>query len=260
MSTSNENIYIYGRNPVAEALDNEADRVEKIFVRTSLRDDHISGILDNASTHKIPVSHVPGAKLHELVGNVNDQGIVALMSSVKYQEFGEWLDTVDTSKHPAVLLLDEIEDPHNVGAILRSAAAAGIDAVLVPKHRQAPINATVYKTSAGTAGNIPIVRVGNLNQSIMKLKDAGFWIAGLEMEGGQSLWDLEVDRALAFVIGNEGSGIRQKTSEHCDYHLAIPMYNDVESLNASVTAALVSYEWRRKKPTKLRLNLISLHH
>lgn len=247
MSTDNENIYIYGRNPIREALQKEADRVEKIFVRNSLRDDNISSILNTASQHRIPVSHVPGAKLHELVGGVNDQGIVALMSTIQYQEFGDWIDNIDTAEYPAILLLDEIKDPRNVGAILRSAAAAGINAVLVPKHRQAPISPTVFKTSAGTAGKIPIVRVGNLNQSIMKLKDAGFWIAGLAMEGEQKLWDLKVDRALAFVIGNEGSGIRQKTLEHCDYSFSIPMHNDVESLNASVSAALVCYEWNRKK-------------
>lgn len=247
MSIDNENIYIYGRNPIREALQKEADRVEKIFVRNSLRNDNISFILDTASRHRIPVSHVPGAKLHELVGGVNDQGVVALMSAIQYQEFGDWIDSIDTAEYPAILLLDEIEDPRNVGAILRSAAAAGIDAVLVPKHRQAPMSATVFKTSAGTAGKIPIVRVGNLNQSIMKLKDAGFWIAGLAMDGEQKLWDLEVDRALAFIIGNEGSGIRQKTLEHCDYAFSIPMQNDVESLNASVSAALVCYEWNRKK-------------
>ena len=247
LENSNENIYIYGRNPIREALEKKADRVEKIFVRNSLRDNYISSILNTASQHRIPVSHVPGAKLHELVGSVNDQGIVALMSAIEYREFGEWIDSVDTSDYPAILLLDEIEDPRNVGAILRSAAAAGIEAVLVPKHRQAPISATVFKTSAGTAGTIPIVRVGNLNQSIMKLKDAGFWIAGLAMEGEQKLWDLEVDRALAFVIGNEGNGIRQKTLEHCDYTFSIPMQNGVESLNASVSAALVCYEWNRKK-------------
>jgi 23S rRNA (guanosine2251-2'-O)-methyltransferase len=247
MSTDNENIYIYGRNPVAEALTEEADRVEKIFVRDSLRDDHISKIMNAASAHRIPVSHVPGTKLYELVGSVNDQGVVALMSAIEYHGFGEWIDTVDTSDYPAILLLDEIEDPQNLGAILRSAAAAGISAILVPKHRQAPINATVHKTSAGTAGKIPIVRAGNLNQSIMKLKDAGFWIAGLEMDAEQSLWDLKVDRALAFVIGNEGSGIRQKTLEHCDFNFSIPLHNGVESLNASVSAALVSYEWNRKK-------------
>ena len=247
MTVKNSNIYIYGRNPIREALENEAERVEKIFIRDSLHDSQIPDIFDLASQNRIPISHVPGSKLHDLVGSVNDQGAVALMSAVNYRDLGDWLDEVNTSDYPAVLLLDEIEDPGNLGAILRTAAAAGLSAVLVPKHRQAPVNATVYKTSAGTAGRIPIVRVGNLNQAIMKLKDAGFWIGGLDMEGDQDLWTLEVDRPLAFVIGNEGSGIREKTLEHCDYHFRIAMENNVESLNASVSAALLCYEWKRKR-------------
>ncbi|WP_440999621.1 23S rRNA (guanosine(2251)-2'-O)-methyltransferase RlmB [Fodinibius sp. SL11] len=246
MPENDNNIYIYGRNPIKEALNNEAERMEKIFVRDSLHDSQLPDIFGLASQHRIPISHVPGSKLFELVGKVNDQGVVALMSQISYQDFGNWLDTVDTSTYPAVLLLDEIEDPGNLGAMLRTAAAAGIAAVLVPKHRQAPINATVHKTSAGTAGRIPIVRVGNLNQSIMKLKEEGFWICGLDMNGDQDLWDLEVDRPLAFVVGNEGSGISQKTLEHCDYKFRIPMENNVESLNASVSAALLCYEWKRK--------------
>ncbi|SMO77454.1 23S rRNA (guanosine(2251)-2'-O)-methyltransferase RlmB [Fodinibius sediminis] len=247
MPDTDSNIYIYGRNPMLEALTNEADRIEKIFVRDSLRDSDLSEIFRLASQHRIPISHVPGTKLYDLVGSVNDQGVVALMSAVRYRNFGEWLDSIDTSTYPAILLLDEIEDPGNFGAILRTAAAAGMAAVLVPKHRQAPVNATVYKTSAGTAGRIPIVRAGNLNQAILKLKEAGFWIGGLDTEGTQSLWELDVDRPLAFVIGNEGSGIRQKTLEHCDYHFRIPMENNVESLNASVSAALLCYEWKRKR-------------
>lgn len=243
---SNDSIYIYGRNPIEEALTTEGDRIEKIFVRDSISDSQLSEIFDLASQHRIPISHVPGSKLYELVGSVNDQGVVALRSEIAYQDFGNWLDSIDTSSYPAILLMDEIEDPGNLGAILRTAAAAGISAVLVPKHRQAPVNATVYKTSAGTAGRIPIVRVGNLNQAIMKLKDEGFWIGGLDMNGDQELWDLEVDRPLAFVIGNEGSGISQKTLEHCDYNIKIPMNNQVESLNASVSAGLICYEWRRK--------------
>lgn len=246
MSKDNANIYIYGKNTIEESLYTEPDRIDKIFVRDSMRDSQLKEIFKAASTHKIPISHVPGSKLFDLVGNVNDQGVVALKSAVSYQEFGEWLDTVDTSTRPCILLLDEIVDPGNLGAILRTSAAAGIAAVLVPKHRQAPVNATVYKTSAGTAGRIPIVRVGNLNQSILKLKDAGFWIAGLDTNGDSLLWDMEVDRPLAFIIGNEASGIRQKTLEHCDYRVNIPMSNNVESLNASVSAALVCYEWRRK--------------
>ena len=243
---SENNIYIYGRNPIKEALTNEAERVEKIFVRDSLHDSQLSELFNLASQYRIPISHVPGSKLYDLVGSVNDQGVVALMSQISYQDFGTWLDAIDTSTYPAVLLLDEIEDPGNLGAMLRTAVAAGIAAVLVPKHRQAPVNATVYKTSAGTAGRIPIVRAGNLNQAIMKLKDEGFWIGGLDMEGDQKLWDLEVDRPLAFVVGNEGSGISKKTLEHCDYKFRIPMENNVESLNASVSAALLCYEWRRK--------------
>lgn len=247
MTDNDSNNFIYGRNPVEEALYNEAERVEKIYVRKSVRNTQLTDLFDLASQHRIPISHVPGSKLHQLVGDVNDQGVVAQMSKISYESLGAWLDTVDTSTYPAVLLIDEITDPGNLGAILRTAVAAGISAVLVPKHRQAPINATVYKTSAGTAGRIPIVRAGNLNQAIMKLKDEGFWIGGLDMKGDQLLWDLEIDRPLAFVVGNEESGISQKTLEHCDYTFRIPMENNVESLNASVSAALLCYEWKRKR-------------
>ncbi len=247
MDEERSNLYIYGRNPVLETLREEPERVEKVYVRNSIRDSEVSSIFELSSYNNVPINHVPGNRLYEMVGNVSDQGVVAQISAVGYLEFGEWMDSIEIDSYPGILILDEIEDPHNVGAILRSAAAAGIDAVLVPKHRQAPINATVYKTSAGTAGKIPVVRMGNTNQCIMKLKEEGFWIAGLAMEGSQPLWDLQVDRALAFIIGNEGSGIREKTLEHCDYTLSIPMQNKVESLNASVSAALVCYEWRRKK-------------
>lgn len=247
MSDSSSNLYIYGRNPVEEALKNQPNRVEKIFVRTSINDRDIQDIHQLSSSNRIPVSHVPGSKLYELVGNVNDQGVVALMSAVEYHDFEPWLETLDLSGYPGILLMDELEDPHNVGAILRTAAAAGLDAVLIPKHRQAPINATVFKTSAGTAGRIPVVRLGNLNQSVLKLKEVGFWIVGLDQKGEKSVWDLQVDRPLAFVIGNEASGIRKKTLEHCDLTFFIPMSNRVESLNASVSAALICYEWRRKK-------------
>lgn len=247
MTKKNDNLYIFGRNTVRERIEHEADRMEKIFVRNSVTDNQLAAIFNSASEHRIPISHVPGKKLYDMVGNVNDQGIVAQMSAASYVGFGEWLNSVDTENYPAVLLLDKIEDPGNFGAILRSAAAAGISAVLVPKHRQAPVNATVHKTSAGTAGRIPIVRAGNLNQAIQKLKDEGFWLGALTMDGDDSLWSLEVDRPLAFVIGNEGSGISQKTLEHCDYSFQIPMENRVESLNASVSAALMCYEWQRKK-------------
>lgn len=241
-----ENIYIYGKNAIEEALQSKQS-VDKIYIRSNLPKSHFKSIIQLASGSKVPVSYVPGKKLYELVGSVKDQGTVAVMSAVTYHDFDDWIAEVQTDTFPCILLLNEIEDPGNLGAILRTAAAAGISAVIVPKHRQAPVSALVYKTSAGTAGRVPIVRVGNLNQTILKLKDRGFWIAGLDMNGSETLWNLEVDRPLAFVIGNEGSGIRKKTLDHCDYTFTIPMHNNVESLNASVSTALICYEWARKK-------------
>lgn len=246
-SLDESNEFIYGRNPVEELLKNRADEVEKIYINRKLNKQSFSTILSLASDNRVPVAEVPGSKLYELVGKVNDQGIVAAVSQIQYEEFEEWLERIEPDQNTGILLLDEIEDPHNFGAILRTAAASGMDAVIVPKHRQAPVSAAAYKTSAGTAGRIPIVRAVNLNQAILKLKDNKFWIAGLDMDGDSLLWEQTFDVPMAFVIGNEGRGMRQKTGEHCDFLLSIPMYNGVESLNASVSAALVCYEWRRQK-------------
>ncbi len=246
----NNDQYIYGRKPVEEKLRSSAEEIEKIFLRKGIQKGTIGKILDLASVNRIPVTEVPGTRLHEMVGAVNDQGIVATVSMSEYQDFDEWIDRITPDKDMAVLMLDEIEDPHNFGAILRTAAATGMSAVIVSKHRQAPVNAAVYKTSAGTAGRIPIIRAVNLNQAILKLKDHQFWIAGLDSEGDSLLWDQKFDVPMAFVIGNEGKGMRKKTGEHCDFLLSIPMHNNVESLNASVSAAMVCYEWQKQKSSK----------
>lgn len=243
----NSNHFIYGRNPVEEQLQQGAESVDKIYIRKGIPHFQIANIISLASKNRIPVTEVPGSKLLDLVGRVNDQGVVASIAQAEYQEFEEWLDQIEPDAQTAVLLLDEIEDPHNFGAILRTAAAAGISAVIVPKHRQAPVNAAVFKTSAGTAGRIPIVRAVNLNQAILSLKDHRFWIAGLDQNSETMIWDQTYDVPMAFVIGNEGRGMRKKTGEHCDFLLSLPMENNVESLNASVSAALVCYEWKRQK-------------
>jgi 23S rRNA (guanosine2251-2'-O)-methyltransferase len=146
-----------------------------------------------------------------------------------------------------VFLLNGIEDPHNFGAILRTAAAAGISAVIVPSHNQAPLNATVFKTSAGTAGRIPVIRVQDSNQAFKDLKLSGFEIYALDGNAKTTLWEVEFDLPSAFVIGNEGRGVDKKILKNSDHTLMLPMENDVESLNASVTAALIAYEWKRKR-------------
>lgn len=244
------NDFIYGIHPVQEALDNPQTGVEKIYLRQNMRGAPVNRIIEAASARKVPVVNVPGKKLNELVGKVNDQGVVAQLSGVTYTELENWLTETDLSDKPFIVILSEIEDTHNFGAILRSAAAAGASAVVVPKHRQAPVNATVYKTSAGTAGKIPIIRVTNLNQSIGTLKDAGFWFAGLSTGAKRTIWEEDYDAPMGIVIGSEGSGIRKKTEELCDFLLSVPMHNGVESLNASVSAALVMFEITRKRLLK----------
>ncbi len=240
--------YIYGKHPVEDLLERHPEKISKIYIRESIKYATIYQIESLSSQNKIPVTRVPGKKLMELVGPVNDQGIVAQISAVGYIELEDWLENgIDTNTNPLVLLLDEIEDPHNFGAILRTAAAAGVDAVIVPKHRQTPVNSTVFKTSAGTAGIVPIIRVTNLNQTIMKLKDHGFWITGLDQLATNTLWEQNFDMPIAVVVGSEGNGIREKTLKHCDFTVRIPMSNGVESLNASVSASLLCYEIARKK-------------
>lgn len=242
-------LFVYGRQPVRELLHRSPSRVSKLYVREHLNPATLQELYELCSLNKIPVTTVPGRKLMEMVGKVNDQGIVALISPVQYHDFDEWMSNIDLKKkpYPFILLLDEIEDPNNFGAILRTAAASGAEAVIVPKHRQSPVTPAVFKTSAGTAGFVPIMRVTNLNQTISQLKDVGFWICGLDQHAGQLYWQEDYDRPVAIVIGSEGKGIRHKTLDHCDFTVRIPMQNNVESLNASVSAALLCYEISRKR-------------
>lgn len=244
-----DDLLLFGRKPVEEALKNNPEKIDKIYIRDSAGGG-LHQIITMASDHRIPVQKVPGNKLNELVGAVNDQGVVAQMSAVQYVEFEDWIENVQTAENPSILILDELEDVSNFGAILRTAAASGINAVIVPKHRQAPVNATVFKTSAGTAGKVPIIRVVNINQTIAKLKDLGFWIVGLDQNSKSDLWKQDLIMPLGIIVGSEGKGIREKTLSHCDFTVKLPMANQVESLNASVSAALICYEVVRQKAAK----------
>lgn len=242
-----EDEFIYGRNTLRELLERSPDMVAKIYVKTGLRGGSVDAVFNLASAHKIPLQQVPGKKLYDLVGAVNDQGVVAQVSSRSYLELEDWLETINLQDNPLVLMLDEIEDPHNFGAILRTAAACKVAGVIVPKHRQAPVNAAVYKTSAGMADLVKLIRVVNLNQSIIQLKEAGFWVCGLDQNSKTVYWQQKFDMPVILVVGSEGGGIRKKTLEHCDFTVSIPMKAGVESLNASVSTALICYEVVRGK-------------
>jgi 23S rRNA (guanosine2251-2'-O)-methyltransferase len=173
--------------------------------------------------------------------------VVGLSKPFDYENLTTYLETVTEDKLQTILILDHLTDVSNIGAMIRSAAAMNVDAIIVAELNQAPITSAVFKTSAGTVGRIPIIQVGNINQCVESLKRSRFWIVGLSShtakgEKATNLWDYQFDAHTAVVIGNEGDGVREKTLEHCDAVLQVPMHNDVESLNASVTAGIVCYE------------------
>lgn len=241
-----ETIFIFGRHPVEEVLSNTPKKISKIFLKKGNEIGFNSMIEKSASAFKIPVTLVDKKKITELVGEVNDQGVVAVMSAIEFVELSDWLESVRDIKNPCCILLDELEDQHNVGAIIRSATAFGVHGIILGKHRQSPLTGTTYKTSAGTLGKVPIIRVNNLNNALDVLKDNRFWVLGLDADGDTELSKVDMDMPMCIVIGAEGDGVRMKTLERCDFKVTIPMENKVESLNASVTAALVMYEWKTK--------------
>ncbi len=238
--------YIYGRHPVGELLEKNPKKVEKVFLRSGVQKNFENDIEKLTSKARVKLEIVSEREIVSMVGDVNSQGIVALIES-SMTPFSSWKDKIDVSKNPAVLIFQEIQDPHNAGAMIRTAVASGISAILVPKHNQSPLDGAVWKTSAGMIENIEVVEIGNINETIKKLKDIGFWIFGIDEEGKESFWDVDMDMPIAFVIGSEGSGTRELTRDLCDFLINIPMEGGVPSLNASVSAALVMYEWKRRR-------------
>lgn len=237
-----EKVYIYGKHAVAEAVSYAPQVVKKVFIAPTFNDQKVLSLIRGKNIPSAPL------KGNDLVGDdAVHQGLVAIIDvDALLIPFEKFLEHLDTSKKPALALLGEVQDPHNVGAIIRSAAGLGLAGVLIPEHRQAPITGAVVKASVGMAFRIPLVSIGNVNQTIRLLKEKGFWIYGLSGEGTQSLRDESFTEPSVFVIGNEGKGIREKTEELCDVMLKIPMHPRTESLNAAASAAIVFYEWGRQ--------------
>lgn len=246
-SLKREKIYIYGMHALVEALEAAPQVVRKVFLAESVRDQKLRALLEK---HAIPTAKLATGRGDELVGkDSSHQGVIALIDSASLlRSLDDFLATLDLSKNPAVAVLGEVQDPHNVGAIIRSAAAFGLSGVLIPEHNQSPVTGAVIKTSAGMAFRIPLVSIGNVNHALSVLKKKGFWIYGLAMGGATALGTDAFDAPAAFVVGNEGTGIRQVTLGACDVKLAIPMHPRTESLNAAVSAAIVFYEWSKKHP------------
>jgi 23S rRNA (guanosine2251-2'-O)-methyltransferase len=237
-----EKIYIYGKHALTEALLHAPHTVRKVFLSPEVNDPELRALLKK-------VNLTPGVlkarEMDHMVGrDTSHQGVIAVTDPGSLLlEFKQFLAELRPTENTMLVLLDELTDPHNVGAIIRSAAAFGAAGVLMPVHNQAPITGTVVKTSAGMAFRVPLVSIGNVNQAVDALKKEGFRTYGLVMNGSQSIVDEKFDAPSLFIVGNEGAGIRQKTFERCDVSLRIPMDARAESLNASVSAAVVLYHW-----------------
>lgn len=250
VSPGREKVYIYGKHALEEALASMPHVIKKVFLAPDLRDAGLRALL---AKHEIPTSPLATGRGKELAGkDAVHQGVIAVMNpSALLVSLDIFLATLDMAANPAIAVLGEVQDPHNVGAIIRSAAAFGLAGVLIPAHHQAGITGTVVKTSAGMAFRIPLVSIGNVNTTLKTLKEKGFWIYGLAMNGKATIGTEAFDAPSVFIVGNEGAGIREKTLETCDVTLSIPMHARTESLNAAVSAAVVFYEWSRKHPEAL---------
>ena len=244
-----EKVYIYGRHSLVEALKNCPRAIKGVFLEHAEEE---TEIVELAGKHNVSVKQLGGGEKKEVGKDAVHQGIIGVLNpDALFVDLKDFLKGLDVSKSPAIALCAEVQDPHNLGAIVRSAAALGLSGVIIPEHRQVSVTGTVVKTSVGMVFRIPLIRVGNVNQTLATLKDAGFWTYGLDMDG-EKLTETKFDRPSVFVVGNEGAGIREKSLELCDYRLSIPMHNRAESLNAAVSAAVVFYEWSRQNPSQLK--------
>lgn len=235
------NDIIAGRNPVMEAI-RSGRSIESVLVAKGERNGSVVAIVAKAKQRDIPVKEVDSKKLDFLARGVNHQGIIAQCAVKEYSTVDDILTLAkDRGESPFIIVLDRIEDPHNLGAIIRSAECAGAHGVIIPERRSAGLSYTVEKTSAGALEYMPVARVKNITSTLQKLKEQGVWVYGTDMNG-ENYKKVKFDGAVALVIGNEGKGIGPLVAKECDVIVSLPMKGKINSLNASVAAGILMYE------------------
>ena len=242
---TNEN-KIEGRNAVLEAF-RSGKPVDKLFVLDGCQDGPVRTIIREARKHDTIIQFVEKKRLHQLSETGRHQGVIAYTASYEYAEVEDMLALAkERGEDPFLVLLDGIEDPHNLGAIIRTANLAGAHGVIIPKRRAVGLTATVAKTSAGALNYTPVAKVTNLVKTMEELKKEGLWFVCADM-GGEKMYDLNLKGPIGLVIGNEGEGVSRLVKETCDYVASIPMHGDIDSLNASVAAGVLAYEIVRQR-------------
>ena len=233
---------IEGRNSVLELLESGKD-INKIFVTKGEKHGSINKIIAIAKERKIVIVEKDKRQMEQMAQNQNYQGVIAVVPPFEYCEIEDILNVAkEKEEEPFILILDGIEDPHNLGSIIRTAETAGIHGIVIPKRRAASVNSTVNKVSAGAAQYMKIARVTNITDTIERLKKEGLWICGTDINTDKYYYNQDMTGPLGIVIGNEGSGISEKVKKNCDFLVKIPMKGKVTSLNASVSTGIVVYE------------------
>lgn len=242
--------YIIGRNPVLELL-KTGQEIDKLYIQKGDRQGSITKIIGRAKDENIVVQYVDRKKLTSLAGGDAHQGVVALISGFEYSTIDEIMDLAKSkNQDPFLVILDGIEDPHNLGAIIRTAECAGAHGVIIPKRRAASVNQTVYKTSAGAVEHMKVSQVTNISNTIEALKERGLWVYGADAAGEEVYYKNSLLGPIALVIGSEGKGISRLVKEKCDVLVKIPMLGKISSLNASVATSILIYEVVRQKNEK----------
>ena len=241
-----EELTIEGRNAVLEAF-RAGKTIDKLFILDGCQDGPIKSILREAKKYDTIINFVKKERLDQLSQTGKHQGVIAFAAAYEYAELDDVLKIAqEKGEAPFLFILDGIEDPHNLGAIIRTANLAGAHGVIIPKRRASGLTATVAKASAGAINYTPVVKVGNISNTIEELKEKGLWFVCADM-GGQPMYELNLTGPIGLVIGNEGSGVSRLVKEKCDMTASIPMKGDIDSLNASVACGVLAYEIVRQR-------------
>jgi len=240
-------VSVAGINAVEAALEHDAKRVHELLIEARAKNPRLHELAQRARAAGVAVRHVPNDELSRHAEGTRHQGIVAVCSTQENLGEGDLDELIGRTPSPLLLVLDGVQDPHNLGACLRSADAAGAAAVIVPRDRAVGITPVVRKVAAGAAERVPLIRVANLARTLKSLKSAGVWIVGLAGEAEQTLYAIDLKGPIAIALGSEGEGLRRLTREHCDYLAKIPMRGATESLNVSVATGIALFEAVRQR-------------
>ncbi len=241
-----EEFTIEGRNAIMEAF-RSGKTIDKLFVLDGCHDGPVNSITREAKKNNTLINYVSKERLDNMSKTGKHQGVIAFAAAYEYAEVSDILENArEKGEAPFIFILDNIEDPHNLGAIIRTANLAGAHGVIIPKRRAAGLTATVARTSAGALNYTPVAKVTNISATIEELKKEGMWFVCADM-GGETMYKLDLKGAIGLVIGNEGEGVSRLVREKCDYIASIPMKGDIDSLNASVAAGVLAYEIVRQR-------------